>query len=126
MLVGHGPHHKKKATELGSTERIADQKFAVRALVILYRNSISIPGRTDTLGDTHEEKINASKIFKFAMRGVKDVATTTTTALGNVAVSPIVILQMCVSSDQTSLRSQERRCYNQTHHRRSYKLHWSL
>jgi hypothetical protein len=96
MLVGHEPHYSKKATELDSTERIADQKFAVHALVVLYRNSASIPGRTDTLDDTPEEKINASKIFKFAMRGVKDVATTTTTALGNVAVSPIVILKMCL------------------------------
>jgi hypothetical protein len=69
-------------------ERIADQKFAVRSLVILYRNSIDIPGRSDTMIDGSVSKgsiVNPRRFFKKAMKGVRMAATTTTTALGNVA-----------------------------------------
>lgn len=72
------------------TERIAEQKFAVRTLVILYRNSVDIPGRSDTLRAGGPEKgtsLNPRKFFKRAMKGVRQAATTTTTAFGNVAVS---------------------------------------
>ncbi|KAJ4002056.1 Mechanosensitive ion channel-domain-containing protein [Lentinula boryana] len=68
-------------------ERIADQKFAVRSLVTLYRNSSDIPGRSDTLKASHlkNSSVNPKKLFKRAIKGVRIAATTTTTALGNVA-----------------------------------------
>jgi hypothetical protein len=69
-------------------ERIADQKFAVRALVTLYRHSSDIPGRTDTLAEpTTSRRLSANpkRIFKKFRDGVRLAATTTTTALGNVA-----------------------------------------
>ncbi|THV05025.1 hypothetical protein K435DRAFT_790441 [Dendrothele bispora CBS 962.96] len=73
-----------KFHERSYAERIADQKFAVRSLVTLYRNSSDIPGRSDTL-KAADAKQNGVKILKRAMKGVRDAATTTTTALGNVA-----------------------------------------
>ncbi|KAJ3775029.1 Mechanosensitive ion channel-domain-containing protein [Lentinula raphanica] len=68
-------------------ERIADQKFAVRSLVTLYRNSSDIPGRSDTLKAAHvkNSSVNPKQLFKRAIKGVRIAATTTTTALGNVA-----------------------------------------
>lgn len=69
-------------------ERIADQKFAVKSLVALYRNSVDIPGRTDTLRDGPASKgsaVNPKRFFKKLRQGVRMAATTTTTAFGNVA-----------------------------------------
>ncbi|KAF5393511.1 hypothetical protein D9757_000597 [Collybiopsis confluens] len=68
-------------------ERIADQKFAVRSLVILYRHSSDIPGRSDTLKTSHVKNtsVNPRAMFKKALRGVRSAATTTTSAFGNVA-----------------------------------------
>ncbi|KIY73032.1 hypothetical protein CYLTODRAFT_342952 [Cylindrobasidium torrendii FP15055 ss-10] len=76
-----------KFHERSYAERIADQKFAVRSLVVLYRHSSDIPGRSDTLKASHAKNasVNPSKILKKAMKGVRSVATTTTTAFGNVA-----------------------------------------
>ena len=73
-----------------TTERIAEQKFAVRVLVTLYAHSTDIPGRSDTLRDgpaDHKRKtmMNPQKIFKKALKGVRHAATTTTTVLGTVA-----------------------------------------
>lgn len=73
-----------KFHERSYAERIADQKFAVKALVTLYLNS-SDTGRSDTL-DTKANFINPKKLFKRALKGVRVAATTTTTAFGNVAV----------------------------------------
>jgi hypothetical protein len=70
------------------TERIADQKFAVRSLVMLYRNSSDTPGRTDTLGGGTTPKghaVNPTRLLKRVRDGVRFAATTTTTAFGNVA-----------------------------------------
>ncbi|KAG7098557.1 hypothetical protein E1B28_000491 [Marasmius oreades] len=75
-----------KFHERSYAERIADQKFAVRSLVTLYRNSSDIPGRTDTLkGADSTTALKTRKFFKKALKGVRNAATTTTTALGNVA-----------------------------------------
>ncbi|KAH8107938.1 hypothetical protein BXZ70DRAFT_884347 [Cristinia sonorae] len=77
-----------KFHERSYAERIAAQKFAVRTLVTLYRHSSDIPGRTDTLKDGPVDKrqtMNPKKLFKRALKGVRNAATTTTTALGNVA-----------------------------------------
>ena len=69
------------------SERIADQKFAVRALVTLYRHSINTPGRIDPLQSSTQKgmSVNPGRIFKKLRHGVRMAATTTTTALGNVA-----------------------------------------
>lgn len=70
------------------TERIQEQKHAVRILTTLYQRSSNIPGRSDTLKDGHADRratMNPRKLFKKAIRGVRYAATTTTTALGNVA-----------------------------------------
>ncbi|KAL4264733.1 Mechanosensitive ion channel protein [Pleurotus pulmonarius] len=78
-----------KFHERSYAERIADQKFAVKALVTLYRNSRDILDRTDTLHDraTHAKNMSISpgRFFKKALKGVRIAATTTTTAFGNVA-----------------------------------------
>lgn len=75
-----------KFHERSYAERIADQKFAVKSLVTLYRSSSDIPGRSDTLkGSEQTAAIKTRKFFKKALKGVRAAATTTTTALGNVA-----------------------------------------
>ncbi|EIN11813.1 hypothetical protein PUNSTDRAFT_61874 [Punctularia strigosozonata HHB-11173 SS5] len=80
-----------KFHERSYADRIADQKFAVKVLTLLYRNSRDIPGRTDTLSSkavmTKDKRMSVDprKFFKRALKGVKFAATTTTTALGNVA-----------------------------------------
>lgn len=70
-------------------DRIADQKFAVRVLVTLYRYSSDIPGRSDTLAAAHGSSkssvLDPKLVFRRALKGVRVVATTTTTAFGNVA-----------------------------------------
>ncbi|PCH43751.1 hypothetical protein WOLCODRAFT_104096 [Wolfiporia cocos MD-104 SS10] len=69
-------------------ERVADQKFAVRVLVALYRHSSNIPWRSDTLHDGGADAQAArkpKKLLKKAIQGVRFAATTTTTVLGNVA-----------------------------------------
>ncbi len=82
------PSSLSLTTPSSAIERIADQKFAVRSLVTLYRHSSDIPGRSDTLKASHAKNasVNPKKIFKRAMKGVRIAATTTTTAFGNVAV----------------------------------------
>jgi hypothetical protein len=77
-----------KFHELSYEGRISDQKFAVKVLVILYRNSSDIPERSDTLGDAQVSKtqeLGASRIFEQALKGVRLAARTTTTVFGNVA-----------------------------------------
>lgn len=69
-------------------ERIAAQKFSVRTLTVLYRNSRDIPGRSDTMRNADGKRsmsVNPKDFFKKALKGVRFAATTTTTALGNVA-----------------------------------------
>jgi hypothetical protein len=69
-------------------ERIADQKFAVKSLVRLYRYSVDTPGRHYDLPSDVVEKddsLNPSRILKKALKRMRSAATTTTTALGNVA-----------------------------------------
>ncbi|KAG6880320.1 hypothetical protein C0992_011069 [Termitomyces sp. T32_za158] len=69
------------------TDRIADQKFAVKSLVTLYRNSKDLAGRSDDLQDEPSKRgsVDAKRFFKKFRQGVRMAATTTTTALGNVA-----------------------------------------
>ncbi|KAF8629659.1 hypothetical protein AX17_005598 [Amanita inopinata Kibby_2008] len=76
-----------KFHERSYAERIADQKFAVRSLVTLYRHSSDIPGRSDTLNAGHSKNpsVNPKRFLKKLRAGVRMAATTTTTALGNVA-----------------------------------------
>lgn len=77
-----------KFHERSYAERIAEQKFTVRALVVLYRHSSDIPGRSDTMNGARErskDKANPARFLKKAIKGVRNAATTTTTALGNVA-----------------------------------------
>ncbi|KAI0768432.1 hypothetical protein BC629DRAFT_1583550 [Irpex lacteus] len=78
-----------KFHERSYAERIADQRFAVAVLSTLYRHSTDIPGRSDTLKDGPAEhkrmSVDPKKFFKKALKGVREVATTTTTALGTVA-----------------------------------------
>ncbi|TFK44710.1 Mechanosensitive ion channel-domain-containing protein [Crucibulum laeve] len=76
-----------KFHERSYAERIAEQKFAVKSLVALYRHSVDIPGRSDTLSAGHARgaSVNPRRIFKKFREGVRLAATTTTTAFGNVA-----------------------------------------
>ncbi|TFY54037.1 hypothetical protein EVG20_g9871 [Dentipellis fragilis] len=76
------------ASSPSPAERIADQKAAVRTLVTLYRHSKDIPGRSENNGDNLANKrasLNPRRFFKRALKQVRFAATTTTTALGNVA-----------------------------------------
>ena len=62
-----------------------EQKFAVKTLTTLYRHSTDLH---ESNNGSHNEKqpiINPRRIVKQAMKGVRFAATTTTTALGNVA-----------------------------------------
>jgi hypothetical protein len=78
----------EKFHELSYADRIAEQNFAIKVLVTLYRNSSDISGRSDTLSAAHTFKLQARdtrRILKETLKGVRIAATTTTTALGNVA-----------------------------------------
>lgn len=66
-------------------ERIADQKFAVKSLVALYRYSHDVPGTLASGQDSRSLSANPKRILKRLRDGVRLAATTTTTALGNVA-----------------------------------------
>ncbi|KAJ7170538.1 Mechanosensitive ion channel-domain-containing protein [Mycena crocata] len=74
-----------KFHERSYSERIADQKFAVSALVTLYRHSKNV-GRPDALhSNSAKDILNPKHFFKRALKGVRTAAKTTTTAFGNVA-----------------------------------------
>ncbi|KAJ7901846.1 Mechanosensitive ion channel-domain-containing protein [Mycena olivaceomarginata] len=73
-----------KFHERSYSERIADQKFAVKSIVTLYRNSKNI-GRPDAMQSDTASVMNPKNFLRRAFKGVRDVATTTTTAFGNVA-----------------------------------------
>ena len=65
-----------------------EQKKAMRIPVALYSHSSDITGRTDTMVDKVDTKPRApdpTRFFKRALKGFRVAATTTTTALGNVA-----------------------------------------
>jgi len=69
-----------------SIERIADQKFAIKTLTTLYRNSTDLPESRGISPNNEKQPLADPKRFvKQAIRGVRFAATTTTTALGNVA-----------------------------------------
>ncbi|KAF8906527.1 hypothetical protein CPB84DRAFT_1675669, partial [Gymnopilus junonius] len=74
-----------KFHERSYADRIADQKFAVKTLVTLYRHSTDIPGRIDTLGHLKETSVNPRLLFKKLREGVRFATTTTATVFGNVA-----------------------------------------
>ncbi|KAL5528473.1 hypothetical protein ACEPAF_7609 [Sanghuangporus sanghuang] len=78
-----------KFHERSYADRIADQKLAIRILVTLYSHSSELPGRSDALKDRDATQkpppADPKKFFKKALNGVRTAATTTTTALGNVA-----------------------------------------
>lgn len=77
-----------KFHELSYADRIAQQKFAVKVLVTLYRYSSNFLGRSDTLNATNattSQPLQLRRIFKEALKGVRIAATSTTTVFGNVA-----------------------------------------
>lgn len=75
-----------KFHERSYAERIADQKFAVKSLVTLYKNSVDIPGHTDTLQpNVKGSSVNPKRLFKKLKDGVRYATTTTATVFGNVA-----------------------------------------
>ncbi|KAJ6593918.1 Mechanosensitive ion channel-domain-containing protein [Mycena capillaripes] len=74
-----------KFHEKSYAERIADQKFAIKSIVTLYTHSRNI-ARPDALqSDGIKDFMNPRNFLKRALKGVRDAATTTTTAFGNVA-----------------------------------------
>ncbi|KZT52873.1 hypothetical protein CALCODRAFT_440943 [Calocera cornea HHB12733] len=69
-------------------DRLAEQKMNVKFLVVLYRNSSNIPGRLDTMNDdqsTFGQRMNPKKVLKDFLHGMRSVAETSATALGNIA-----------------------------------------
>ncbi|KAF8705944.1 Mechanosensitive ion channel, partial [Rhizoctonia solani] len=77
-----------KFHERSYAERIAAQKIQTGCLTTLYKYSSEIPGRSDTLKDSQAAApsvINPKKLLRGVIKGVKGVASHTTTALGNVA-----------------------------------------
>ncbi|KAH9963910.1 Mechanosensitive ion channel-domain-containing protein [Russula dissimulans] len=76
-----------KFHERSYAERIAEQKFAIKTLTTLYRNSTDLH-ESRGISHNHNEKqplLDPKRFVKQAMRGVRFAATSTTTALGNVA-----------------------------------------
>ncbi|KAI9511136.1 Mechanosensitive ion channel-domain-containing protein [Russula earlei] len=76
-----------KFHERSYAERIADQKFAVKTLTTLYRHSTELHLH-ESRGHSQAEKhnmVDPRRFMKQALKGVRFAATTTTTALGNVA-----------------------------------------
>ncbi|KAK7057174.1 serine/threonine protein kinase [Favolaschia claudopus] len=73
-----------KFHERSYSERIADQKFAVKSIIVLYQHSKNV-GRTDALQSDAPSIMNPKNFLKRALKGVRNAATTTTTAFGNVA-----------------------------------------
>ncbi|EJU04320.1 hypothetical protein DACRYDRAFT_20889 [Dacryopinax primogenitus] len=73
--------------ETSYADRLAVQKMNVKILVILYRNSSNIPGRLDTMNDDQSmmSRMNPKKVLKDFLHGVRSVAETSATALGNIA-----------------------------------------
>jgi hypothetical protein len=70
------------------SERIASQRFAVQALIALYRHSVDMHGRAGEPGSNPSEKAEGpvpSRILRKALNGVKTVASSTTTIFGDVA-----------------------------------------
>jgi hypothetical protein len=69
-------------------ERIADQKYAVHALATLYKHSISIPTRLDTMhvdrtkGEFH---MDTNHLFRNIRHGLRSATKVTAAAFGNVA-----------------------------------------
>ncbi|KAJ7783196.1 Mechanosensitive ion channel-domain-containing protein [Mycena metata] len=101
-----------KFHERSYAERIADQKFAIKSIVTLYRNSKNIE-RTDTLGAASvKEILNPRRFFKRALTGVRSAAKSGTTIFGNVAseITGTKILQpnSPESVVQTALESTNR------------------
>ncbi|CAE6471545.1 unnamed protein product [Rhizoctonia solani] len=77
-----------KFHERSYAERIAEQKIQTACITTLYKHSSEIPGRSDTLKDNQSSApsvINPKKLLRGVIKGVKGVASHTTTALGNVA-----------------------------------------
>ncbi|KAF9531655.1 Mechanosensitive ion channel-domain-containing protein [Crepidotus variabilis] len=77
-----------KFHERSYAERIADQKYAVKTLVSLYKYSVDTPGRSDTLGhgeSTRSFAVQHKRIFRKIRQGVRLATTTTATVFGNVA-----------------------------------------
>ncbi|KAJ9125076.1 hypothetical protein QFC22_000029 [Naganishia vaughanmartiniae] len=68
-------------------DRIREQKLNIKSLVVLYINSHDTPGRSDTLTEAiwAKEKKDPRRALKKALKGLKNAAQSTTTALGNVA-----------------------------------------
>jgi hypothetical protein len=68
-------------------ERIANQKFAVQSLVVLYRYSVDDHGRSgEAIPDNDKaENLVSRRILKKALHGVKAVASSTTNIFGDVA-----------------------------------------
>ena len=71
------------------TERIADQKAAVKTLVTLYRNSVDLPSQSDSLTAEnlfkHPWEYTQKRFFRQLTDGVRTATSTTATVFGNVA-----------------------------------------
>ncbi|KAJ6499912.1 Mechanosensitive ion channel-domain-containing protein [Mycena vitilis] len=101
-----------KFHEKSYSERIADQKFAVKSIVTLYTHSRNV-SRPDALhSESARDFLNPKNFLKRALKGVRSAATTTTTAFGNVAseITGSSVLQpnSPQSIVQTSLESANR------------------
>ncbi len=70
-------------------ERIADQKAAVKTLVVLYKHSADLPSQSDTLTAEdllkHPWDFTPKRFLRQISGGVKAATSTTATVFGNVA-----------------------------------------
>lgn len=96
QMIAYNFHQRSYA------DRIEDQRAAIRTLVVLYRHSVDIPGRTDTLREPTDppQKDAARRIWKKAIHGVRGVAQTGATILGNVASEIAGTYVEVISRDQ--------------------------
>ena len=74
--------------ERSYADRIEEQQRNTRTLITLYAHSTDQVGRSDTLHDNPDPKskhVDAERLMKHILRGVKGVAQSTTHAFGNIA-----------------------------------------
>jgi small-conductance mechanosensitive channel len=76
----------QKFHEQSYADRIEHQRFAVRTIVALYRNSSDIPGCPNTFdaGQAKTPSVDPRQLLKHAKDSFRKAATTATTALGTV------------------------------------------
>jgi hypothetical protein len=128
MLVGDGiPTFPIFILSTPLPERIANQKFAVQSLVVLYRYSVDDPGRTGDATPDNDKAGNlmSRRMLKKALHGVKAVASSTTNIFGDVASEIMGRYAKSSSLIEPSLKSFTALFFSHIHQRQWLRLRWN-